>query len=139
MIKKLGIEHLDLVFEILKQDSIRGYNGLFAETERPWISNFITNPDCFTFGLWYDDKLVSVLISEKLTFGGCIIWYIATDSNKQNLGFGSKLLNYFETYIKEIGIEWVFLNATKNSLKFYSKRNYITSPHSKVYEHVKNL
>lgn len=140
MIKKIDISEIDTVLSVLKQDSIRGYNGLFAETEKPWISHFITDGDnCFAFGLYENEELISVLLSEKLSFNGSILWYIATKESKQGLGYGSKLLNYFENELREIGIEWIFLNATANSLAFYNKRNYITSEFSKVYEHVKDL
>ena len=137
MIKKLKIEDLDFVLEILKQDVLRYCDGNYPE--RGWIGHFITDENCFVFGLFDNDELVSVLLSEKLTYGGCMIWYIATKIDKQGLGCGSKLLDYFESYSKSIGIEWIFLNATENSLKFYSKHNFMTSEFSKVYEHVKDL
>ena len=140
MIKRIDISEIDTVLSILKQDSIRGYNGLFAETERPWISHFITDShNCFAFGLYENKELISVILSEKLSFNGSILWYIATKESQQGLGYGSKLLEHFENELRQIGIEWIFLNATDNSLAFYNKRNYITSEFSKVYEHAKDL
>lgn len=64
---------------------------------------------------------------------------IATSIEKQGNGYGSKLLGYFEEYVKSIGIKWIFLNATENSLNFYKKHGFVTSKYSKVYEHVKDF
>ena len=137
MIDRLKIEDLDVVLEILKQDVLRYCDG--NEPEKNWIGHFITDDNCFAFGLYENNILISILLSEKLSFNGCMLWYIATEINKQGCGYGSKLLNHFEDYAKQIGIEWIFLNATDNSLQFYSKHNFITSKFSKVYEHVKDL
>ena len=138
MIEKLKIENLYVVLEILKQDMLKYCDGNYPE--KNWVGHFITDDNnCFAFGLYENNELISVLLSEKLSYNGCIIWYIATNFNKQRCGYGSTLLNYFELYIKQLGIEWVFLNATDNSLQFYSKHNFITSKFSKVYEHVKDL
>ena len=140
MFKKLDKKDLNRVLEILNQDSVRGYNGLFAsEGEVPWIEHFIVDNRCFAFGYYDNEVLVSIILSEILSFNGCILWYIATDPNKQNSGFGSNLLEEFELYIKDLGIEWIFLNSSENSLEFYKKRGYITSKYSKVYEHVKDV
>lgn len=140
LIARLSSEHMDSIFDILRQDSIRGYNGKYAETELPWITHFIYDPNCFCMGAFDDDNLlISVLIAERLTFGGCIPWYLATMPERQGYGFGSRLLSEFENEAKLLGVEWIFMNGTNNSLDFYSKRGYITSEYSNVYEHVKNL
>jgi N-acetylglutamate synthase-like GNAT family acetyltransferase len=137
MIEKIKIEDLDVVLEILKQDVLRYCDGRYPE--KNWIGHFITDNNCFAFGLYENNVLISVLLSEKLSYSGCMLWYMATDVNKQYCGYGGKLLNHFEIYAKRIGIEWIFLNATDNSLLFYSKHNFTTSKFSKVYEHVKEL
>lgn len=137
MIQKLKIEDLPIVLELLKQDVLRYCDGNYPE--KNWIGNFITDKNCFAFGLYENDELISILLSEKLSYNGCLIWYIATKTDKQGCGYGSTLLNYFELYVKKSGIKWIFLNATYNSLQFYSKHNFITSKFSKVYEHVKDL
>jgi len=139
-IKFITIEDVDVVLEVLKQESLRGYDGLFPESQKPWVSHFFTDDRCYVLGLYDADKtLLSVLLSENITFNGCIIWYLATRVDSQNLGYGGMLLDSFEAYIKGLGVEWVFLNASTESLGFYSKKKYITSDFSKVYEHVKNL
>ncbi len=135
-IEEIKTSNLDVVLKILNQDILKYCDGSYPE--KNWIGNFITDNNCFAFGLYDDNVLMSVLLAEKLSYNGCIIWYIATTINKQNCGYGSKLLNYFELYVKNLGIEWIFLNATENSLKFYSKHNFI-SKLDKVYEHVKDL
>ena len=94
---------------------------------------------CFAFGLFEENVLVSVLLSEKLIHKGCILWYIATDPEKRSLGYGGKLLEYFEEVVKSEGLKWIFLNATEDSLNFYKKHGFITSKYSKVYEHVKEF
>lgn len=135
--KKLKTEELDFVLEILKQDVLRYCDGNYPE--KNWVGHFITDDNCFAFGLYENEILISILLSEKLSYNGCMLWYIATNFNKQGFGYGSKLLYYFENYARQIGIEWIFLNATDNSLQFYSKHNFTTSKFSKVYEHVKDL
>lgn len=137
IIKKTKIEDLDIILELLEQNSLKNCNG--DNPEKDWVNHFITDLNCFAFGLYENNILVSILLSEKLSYNGCILWYIATDINKQGQGYGSELLNHFEEYIKQIGINWIFLNSTNKSLQFYSKNNYTTSPFSKVYEHIKNL
>lgn len=61
-------------------------------------------------------------------------------SRKKKFRFrGGSLLEYFENVIKKEGLTWIFLNATEESLNFYKKHNYLTSKHSKVYEHTKDF
>jgi N-acetylglutamate synthase-like GNAT family acetyltransferase len=138
MIKQLELGDINNLLSILKQDSLRSEEGTYLTRES--ALNFITDSECFAFGLYEEGSiLVSVLLAERLSFDGCMLWYIATDSTKQGNGYGSQLLNHFESHVKEIGIEWIFLNATENSLKFYAKHNFKTSNFSKVYEHTKYL
>ncbi len=68
-----------------------------------------------------------------------LLWFIAILPDKQGMGYGNKLLKDFEEVAKLNGVEWVFLNATKNSTDFYKKAGYITSETSTVYEYVKTL
>lgn len=137
-IKKLEKENLNQVLEILHQDTLR-----YADGEYPgpgWVGDIIESKEkCFAFGLFEDNILISVLLSEKLIHKGCILWYIATDPEKRGLGYGGKLLEYFEEVVKEEGLKWIFLNATENSLNFYKKHGFVTSKYSKVYEHVKDF
>ena len=121
----------------MKQDPLRYCDGKYPESD--WIGHFLIDDNCFAFGIIRDENPVSVILGEKLTFGGCILWYIATNPDDQGMGYGSELLKYFENHMKKIGIEWIFLNASENSLNFYNKHKYVTSEFSKVYEHVKDL
>ena len=136
-IDKLKIEDIDSILEILKQDCLRYCDGNYPE--KNWVSHFMMEENCFAFGLYDSEKLLSVLLSEKLSYNGCMLWYIAVKSDEQGKGYGSILLDFFEKHIKNLGITWLFLNATNNSLGFYKKHKFITSEFSKVYEHVKDL
>jgi len=138
MIKQLELGDIDNLLSILKQDSLRSSEGTYPDIKS--TLNFITDTECFAFGLYEEGSiLVSVLLAERLSYDGCMLWYIATDPAKQGNGYGSKILNYFESHVKEFGIKWIFLNATENSLKFYAKHGFKTSNFSKVYEHNKFL
>lgn len=141
MMRELSIHELDNIFEILRQDGVRGYNGQFASSESTWFMHFFDSKEtsCFTFGWYEEERLVGVLIAESLTDNGCMIWYIAVRPEDQGKGYGSKLLSSFEEYSKSIGIKWIYLVASKNSLEFYRKNDYITSEYSNVFEHVKNF
>ncbi len=138
-IEKLEKERdLDEVLNILHEDNLRYADGDYPGPN--WISDIIESEKCFTFGLWDDEnKLVSILLAERLVHKGCILWYIATNPKKIGIGFGSQLLEYFENFVKSEGLNWIFLNATEESLNFYKKHNYLTSKHSKVFEHVKDF
>jgi GNAT superfamily N-acetyltransferase len=137
MIKQLSLPDLFRTIEILRQDSLRYSDGNYPE--EGWISHFLSDERCVSFGLWNDELLKAVLITEKLTLNGCIMWFIAVDPLHQGHGYGSDLLQYFEKHAHEFGIHWVFLNATKNSLNFYKKHGYITGENAVVYEHYKDL
>ena len=136
-IKKLLLEDLDNVVAILRQDTLRYSDGSYPDAV--WISHFLTDERCVSLGLFEDTKLVCILISEKLSFNGGMMWYLAALPENQGKGYGTQLLHYFETHAKSFGIEWVFLNATEASLSFYKKSGYITSEYSKVWEHYKDL
>lgn len=137
-IKKLEIENLNEVLQILQQDILRNAHGEYPGPG--WVGDVINEKEkCFAFGLFEENILVSVLLAEKLIHKGCILWYIATDPNKRSLGYGGKLLEYFEEVVKKEGIKWVFLNATEDSRNFYKKHGFVTSEYSKVYEHQKDL
>lgn len=137
MIKKLEKEDLDFVLEILEKDELRFCDGNYPE--RNWVEHFFEEDRCFAFGLFEQDILVSVILAERLTFGGCMLWYIATKSGFEGNGCGTRLLNYFEVFVKENNINWIFLNATDNSFEFYKRNGYYTSDYSIVKEHVKDL
>ena len=124
-IKKLSLEDLDNVVAILRQDTLRYSDGSYPDAV--WISHFLTDERCVSLGLFEDNKLVCILISEKLSFNGSMMWYLAALPPNQGKGYGTQLLHYFETHAKSFGIEWVFLNATEGSLSFYKKSGYITS------------
>jgi N-acetylglutamate synthase-like GNAT family acetyltransferase len=136
-VKQLILADLPRTIDILRQDSLRYSDGNYPE--EGWISHFLTDERCVSLGLWDDGSLVAVLITEKLSLKGCIMWFIAVDQSKQGRGYGSELLSYFEAHAHEFDIEWVFLNATKNSLDFYRKFGYITGESAAVYEHYKDL
>lgn len=137
-IKKLENENLDEVLKILQQDILRNAYGEYPGSG--WVGDVLKEKEkCFAFGLFKDNILISVLLSEKLIHKGCIIWHIATDPEKRNLGYGGKLLEYFEGVAKGEGFKWIFLNATEESLNFYKKHGFVTSKYSKVYEHGKDL
>ncbi|MBX7053138.1 MAG: GNAT family N-acetyltransferase [Flavobacteriales bacterium] len=135
--KQLRLSDLSRTIEILRQDSLRYSDGNYPE--EGWISHFLTDERCVALGLWVQQSLVAVLITEKLSLNGCIMWFIAVDPEHQGHGYGSILLEYFEKHAHEFGIQWVFLNATKNSLNFYKKHGYITGESAVVYEHYKDL
>jgi ribosomal protein S18 acetylase RimI-like enzyme len=137
VIRKLSEPDLTDVISILRQDPLRYSDGNYPEAG--WISHFLTDERCVSFGLFEHEQLAAVLIVEKLSLNGCIMWFIAVDPAHQGRGLGSSLLAYFETHAREYGIEWVFLNATKNALDFYKKHGYITSELSPVFEHYKDL
>lgn len=137
-IKKLEIENLDQVLKILQQDILRNAYGEYPGSG--WVGDVINEKDrCVALGVFEEDILISILLAEKLIHKGCIIWHIATDPNKRSLGYGGKLLEYFEALMKEQGIKWIFLNATEDSRNFYKKHGFVTSEYSKVYEHQKNI
>ncbi|MBN2746642.1 MAG: GNAT family N-acetyltransferase [Bacteroidales bacterium] len=137
MTKRLNINDLDNVLEILQQDSLRYCDGNYPE--RNWVEHFITEEGCFAYGFFEDSVLQSVLLAEKLSYKGCMIWYIATKPSFQGKGHGSRLLLEFQEIAKESQVEWFFLNATKESLSFYAKHGFETSEFSKVYEHYKEI
>src|ERR1035437_5102255 len=102
MIKRLSISELHDIYKILRQDGLRGSNGEFVDTENEWFVQFFNNNDCFTYGLYEENTLIVVLVAEVILGYGCIIWYLAVDPKHQGLGYGSKLLLFFEEYLKEI-------------------------------------
>ncbi len=136
-IRRLILDDLTRTIEILHQDPLRYSDGNYPEAG--WISHFLTDDRCVSLGLFHNDDMVAVLITEKLSLNGCLMWFIAVDQQKQGSGFGTELLRYFEKHAGDYGIEWVFLNATKNSLDFYRKNEYITGNSAAVYEHYKDL
>ncbi len=137
-IKRLEKEDLEDVLKILHQDTLRYANGDYPGPG--WVGDLIESEDkCFAFGLFEENILVSVLLAEKLVHKGCILWYMATDPEKRNLGFGGRLFTFFEELVKKEGLKWIFLNATEDSLNFYKKHGFVTSKYSKVYECTKDL
>lgn len=138
-IKVLENKDLDKVLKILHQDSLRCCDGDYPGPG--WVGDIINEKEkCFAFGLFDGGGILnSVLLAERLIHKGCILWYIATDPKKRNLGYGGKLLEYFEDIVKKERIKWVFLNATEDSRNFYKKHGFVTSEFSKVYEHIKEF
>lgn len=137
IIDTLQIIEISNVLEILKQDMLRNCDGNYPEKD--WISHFMIEDGCFAYGLYNNNGLVAVLLAERLSYNGCMLWYVAVKPEEQGKGYGSMLFSSFEETVKSKGIEWIFLNSTKNALDFYKKHQFITSEFSTVYEHVKDL
>lgn len=137
MILKLTIHHLKEILGILQQDALRFCDGEFPSEAK--ISHYISDSKCLAFGIFENDELKSLIIAEKLSYNGVIVWYLATKSNQQQKGYANSLLDFFESHIKELNLNWIFLNSTSNALNFYKKHGYLTSEYSTVYEHVKYL
>ena len=135
-IRKLAKKDIDQTLKILDQKSI---TYLEKGVPRDWIINFILNRNTYGYGLFVKEELVSVLLAEKITFAGVLLWLIATSKNNKNKGYGSNLLEYFEELVKKEGRKWIFLNSTEEAKGFYKKHKYVTKKHSKVYEHIKDF
>lgn len=130
-------EEIDDVMKFFDQKVLKGCDG--KNPPRKWIFHLLKSKRGISKGLYVNGKLKCILIAERMSFKGCFLWYIAAKPKDHGKGYGTSLLKHFEKYSKNIGIGWIFLNATKNSTKFYKKHKYVTSKSSNVYEHVKDL
>ena len=141
MIRKLKISDIEQILEVMHQEGVRGYNGQFIDSENDWFMHFFNCQSCYMFGLFeqISEKLLAVIIAETMSDNGCILWYIAVHPDYHRKGYGKKLLEFFEDYVKSDGIKWIYLTASLNSLDFYKNMGYETSKYSTVVEHVKNL
>jgi len=121
--KKLNIKDIDIILDILTQENLRCYDGQFAPTEKDWISELIINKNCISIGLYHGDIIIGVIISEKLVYDGCIIWYMAIKPEYQSMKLGTNFINFFERYVKlKHKLNWVYLTSGDTSLNFYKKK-----------------
>lgn len=135
LFEHISIQNIESTLEILRQDMLRNPQGYFHGPE--WISKIIT--DGYAIGGFIDNKMIVCLLAEELIDSGIMIWFIAVSPDYQGCGYGSDILKYFENFCKKNKKNWIFLNATENSLDFYNKNKYTTSKFSKVYEHLKEF
>lgn len=139
-VKILKKKEVTKVCDLLERSGLKAYNGESFTTETSWIENLITNEDCYSFALKLDREIIGVILTEKLTFNGCLMWLFAIDPKFQKMGYGSYLLRKFEKILKSKNIKWIYLTSTKNSLDFYSKNGYTTSSLPvPVFEYLKEL
>lgn len=122
----------------MHQEGVRGYNGKFIDSEDSWFKHFFDCQSCYIFGLFENEKLISIIIAETMSNNGCMLWYIATRLGYHQKGYGKRLLTFFEELVKSDDIRWIYLAASLNSLEFYKKMGYETAG-TYLVEHVKNL
>jgi GNAT superfamily N-acetyltransferase len=133
----LSSDDLQPTLNILRQDALRYSDGRYPEAA--WVGNFFVESGCHVYGLKENNELKAVLIGEAISSGGFLMWFLAVKPELQGLGLGSHLLNEFEAILPTLGMHWIFLNATGNSLDFYHKHGYITGKHAQVWEHYKDV
>jgi predicted GNAT family N-acyltransferase len=84
------------------------------------------------FGLYKNDELVSVVswFQEKQT---SLLRKFGTVVEKQNKGYGTKLINYVIEYSRSLGIKILYCNASSSLISFYSRFGFKAT--NRTYQH----
>lgn len=83
------------------------------------------------FGLYEENKLIAV-VSLFIRGQEAQFRKFATDTNYQNRGYGSKLLQYIIHYANTEGVQKIWCNARTSAVLFYKKHGLTTSGESFV-------
>jgi GNAT superfamily N-acetyltransferase len=133
--KKISNTDIKAVVKLLKQPMLKNPEGRYHDDY--WLKKLIKSGHAI--GGYMNNKLVSCVIGENLIDNGVMLWFCAVDVKLQGVGYGKQTLKYFEEYLKSKGKEWIFLNATYNSVSFYRRNKYKSKVDTKVVEHIKYL
>lgn len=80
----------------------------------------------FHIGLYFENKLIGVLVLTKLNNLDIQMRQVAVDELYRNKNVGKQLVEYSETFLIQLGFKKIVLNARKNVVKFYEKLGYYT-------------
>lgn len=133
--RQINLEDIKQIVKIFRQKSLLCADGSYVSED--WLKCFIENG--YAFCLEENNEIKAALIAESILMNGVLLWMIATKKELKGQGYGQKLLNFFETKIKESGKEWIFLNSTPDSKSFYKRNGFTTTEFSLVFEHIKEL
>jgi GNAT superfamily N-acetyltransferase len=84
--------------------------------------------DDLHYGIFINGNIVSTISFKVLNSDKVKMRQVATDLNFQNIGLGSKLLQFCEVELAKLNFKLIEAHARENAIKFYLKNNYkITS------------
>ena len=122
-IKRLKVNELPEILEILRHDNLKYADGSYPEES--WISALITKG--IAYGAYKDKKLKSVLLAENMIAGGIYVWFLAVRSEDIGKGYGQILYDAFEDRMTKKKKHWVFLTSWNKSESFYSRNGFDTT------------
>lgn len=79
----------------------------------------------FHFVLYKGINIVSVAHIEFIDNSFAVLRPFATDGKHHNKGYGSYMLRFLESWMKNCGVKTIKLHAYNNALNFYKNRGYI--------------
>lgn len=120
LIRNVVEEDFDICTELLKDDNLKCADGSYFK--RDWLYDYIH--DGLFFVADKENKVVGLIIGEKLKLTGAIVWMFVVQEDLRNQGIGTLLMNRFEKTCKQKEIDWIILYGHDNdkTLNFY-KRN----------------
>ena len=131
MIRKLNSDDLPQFSELFNQMLENDMPDLHVFVDRlksdysDTVLLTVINSSRYTiFGAFVEDKLIGFIWGNSVYYGLGFISWIMVNKNYRNRGIASKLMKYYEDYVKSRGGHVVELYCFQQILDFYIKRGY---------------
>lgn len=115
MIRRTIIEDLNTICEIGNQDGLT--SGGDGYDYYDWYVELLQEEKCFFYTYLIDGNPVGFALGEELLTKGALLWCIGVLPEYVNKGIGVRLFKYFETEIKNRGLNWIYTEGFVDTIK----------------------
>ena len=122
-VKKIKLNEIDTVLEILKHEKLRYADGTYPEEQ--WISALMR--EGYGYGTYVKGELKAVLLAEKMIMKGVYLWILAVRSEDIGKNYGQFVYSEFEKKMKKKKKNWIFLTSWDKSENFYNRNGFKTT------------
>ena len=91
---------------------------------------------CFSFVVEEDDKVVAT-IAVEYDYNDALLRSLCVSQEKRNSGVGNELVSFIEEYVRQQGVQNIFL-LTTTAADFFKKRGYTIIERSNVPKFIRN-
>lgn len=132
-IKKLELEHLEEVKELFKRLFMNEpWNDDWSNEKQltNYMLDLMGNRNSLGIALYEKDEIVGISLGSIMHWCAGIEYYIYEffiTREHQNRGFGSQFLSEIEEYVKELGINHIYLQTDRPmpAYEFYKKNGFM--------------
>ena len=115
MIRKTIVDDLNTICEIGNQDGLT--SGSSGYDYYDWYVELLQEEKCFFYTYLINNNPVGFVLGEELLTKGALLWCVGVLPEYKNKGIGVRLFKYFETEVKNRGLNWIYTEGFVDTIK----------------------